>query len=256
MRSANYNQGNRQLNALAGLVSLLPATHPSVLRLRGGNAQLPPRLLLAANATLHWPAAVTAIVAAPDGQQGFMLEVGGGGNSGGDTTVAAAAAAAAVGVGGAASVRRQHGGGQRLPLTHGPISQEQLQGPFDAVIIAAPLTGSGLTFRGLRDVPTIPGRNYQQTTTTIVHGSVRSSYFGVSGEMPYSEVLVAEGAGVPWSSLSRVGTAPDDGVPLWKLASTEAMPHAWLEMMFERGYTVVTSKTWAAPGAYPAFVGI
>ncbi len=53
-------------------------------------------------------------------------------------------------------------------------------------------------------------------------------------------VLVADGAGVPWSGLGLAGhTTGEGGTPVnatvWKLFSREPLPHAWLSMMFERG---------------------
>ena len=62
----NYNQ--RQLNAFAGLVSLLPAVDGRVFCLSGGNSQLPQRLLERANATMALASAVEHVERAADGQ--------------------------------------------------------------------------------------------------------------------------------------------------------------------------------------------
>ena len=48
-------------------------------------------------------------------------------------------------------------------------------------------------------------------------------------------MLVAEGAGVPWSSLGLVGRTASGNATVWKLFSRAVLPHAWLEMMFEKG---------------------
>lgn len=94
-------------------MSLLPVTDPRVFRLRGGNGQLSPAVLRAANATVHLSAAVTAVRRQQDGR--YMLEVG-----------------------------------------------AQAQGPFDTVVLATPLEGSGgLRVEGVA-LPPIPARKYQQ----------------------------------------------------------------------------------------------
>ncbi len=51
---------------------------------------------------------------------------------------------------------------------------------------------------------------------------------------PPATVLVTEDARLPWNSLSLVGHTSGNAT-LWKLFSREGMPHAWLELMFERG---------------------
>lgn len=101
--------------------------------------------------------------------------------------------------------------------------------------------------------------------------------------------MVTEDAGVPWSSLSLGGRTDmaRGNATLWKLFSAAPLPHAWLEMMFERGgwgcwgafpgcvppaalqppapcrhpppllshagYEVAATRVWSTPGAYPAF---
>ena len=54
-----------------------------------------------------------------------------------------------------------------------------MAGPYDAVIIAAPLEQSEIEFDGI-DVARRPKRTYQETVTTYVTGTLRPSYFGVS----------------------------------------------------------------------------
>lgn len=46
---------------------------------------------------------------------------------------------------------------------------------------------------------------------------------------------MTEDARLPWNSLSLVGRTASGNASLWKLFSREGMPHAWLEMIFERG---------------------
>ena len=133
------------------MVSLLPATDPGAFCIMGGNSQLAPRLLQLVNATVHCQAAVAAVQRLPDGR--FELEL----------KPAGAAAAAADEATGDSS-------GEQQPQRHGP---------FDTVIIASPLEASGLAFVGIH-LPIIPARKYQQVVTTLVKGSVRPSYFGLS----------------------------------------------------------------------------
>lgn len=86
---------------------------------------------------------------------------------------------------------------------------------------------------------------------TIILGAVRPSYFGVS-QMDYGVVMVTEDAQVPWSSLSLVGRTASNQT-LWKMFSREPLPHAWQEILFEKGFLVVVEKIWSSPGAYPIF---
>ncbi|KAK9917016.1 hypothetical protein WJX75_010018 [Coccomyxa subellipsoidea] len=55
-----YNQGN-SINALAGMVSLLPTIDGRLFRIKGGNRLLPERLIGAANASLHQGVKVTKV---------------------------------------------------------------------------------------------------------------------------------------------------------------------------------------------------
>lgn len=115
----------------------MPATDPRVLRVAGGNMHLAAGVLAAANATVRTPAAVTAVRRLPDGRyEIYFTEVH-------ESTEAAAAAA---GGGGAA----------------GALAGPSMQGPFDAVIIAAPLEASGIALEGLDKQPFIPARKYRQ----------------------------------------------------------------------------------------------
>lgn len=118
-----------------GLVSLLPATDPQVLRVVGGNGRLAPAVLAAANATVHCPATVTAVRRRADGRYEVVLQSSNGG--------------------GAAVQAPEQQQGQALAEL-----QEQ---PFDAVIIATPLEGSGISLEGV-DPPFIPARKYQQAS--------------------------------------------------------------------------------------------
>ncbi|BDA40407.1 Prenylcysteine oxidase [Coccomyxa sp. Obi] len=61
-----YNQGN-DINALAGMVSLLPTIDGRLFRIKGGNRLLPERLIRAVNASLHQGVRVTRVHRSQDG---------------------------------------------------------------------------------------------------------------------------------------------------------------------------------------------
>lgn len=232
----NYNQGNMQLNALAGMVSMLPATQPGAFRLKGGNGQLAPRLLSAVNATVYCPVTVSGIARLADGRFSLSLAAA----PLGDAGVGAAESCGSAVQEGAAGLGQGGEAGRGADATM----------PFDAVIVATPLEFAHISFSGF-EVPPIPARKFQQTISTFVKGAVRPSYFGLA-EMTYAAILVSdEGAArIPWSSLGLVGRTASDNATLWKLFSREPIPHAWMSMLFERDFEVVATQVWQA---YPAF---
>ena len=120
----------------AGMVALLPATDPNVWRIRGGNGRLAPAVLRAANATVRCPAAVTAVRRLEDGR--FQLELA------------------------AQQGQAAERGGEVQQGQKPAAGQLGGEGPFDAVIVAAPLEGSGISLEGLPDKPLIPARKYQK----------------------------------------------------------------------------------------------
>jgi hypothetical protein len=61
--------------------------------------------------------------------------------------------------------------------------------------------------------------------------------------------MVTEAAAVPWSSLSLLGRTATDNATLWKLFSSQPLPHAWTEMMFEAGASAAAHHD---PAAAPA----
>ena len=56
---------------------------------------------------------------------------------------------------------------------------QEVAGPYDAVVIAAPLEHSGVQFRGLH-LAHRPKRAFQRVVTTYVVGRLRPSFFGVT----------------------------------------------------------------------------
>lgn len=150
------------------MVSLLPATDPGVLRVAGGNGRLAPAVLAAANATVRCPVAVTAVRRLGDGRFALTLKSGGSGSIGASTggTVNAGASGAKGAPQAALHARQQQGeplaaaaGGEAAGVA--VQAEAGAEEAFDAVIIAAPLEGSGLSVQGL-DLPVIPARKYQQ----------------------------------------------------------------------------------------------
>ena len=65
-----------------------------------------------------------------------------------------------------------------IPWPSGMCGAQEVAGPFDAVIIAAPLEQSSLEFKGLH-VGRLPERAYQPVVTTYVTGLLRPSYFNL-----------------------------------------------------------------------------
>ena len=120
------------------MVALLPATDPGVWRIRGGNGRLPPAVLCAANATVRCPVAVSAVRRLEDGR--FQLDL--------------------------ASQQGQAAEQDKTQQQGRPAVQQGAEGPFDAVILATPLEGSGISLEGLPDKPLIPARKYQKARAT------------------------------------------------------------------------------------------
>jgi protoporphyrinogen oxidase len=148
----NYNQENFQLNALAGLVSLLPAADSRLFTIKEGNQELINRTLTAADAHVHLNTAVVSIAALDNGQ----FEVG------------------------------------RIPLLSADQGNSSNSSPelYDAVVIAAPLTDPVAAAESISGVklPFIPQRDYQTTVVTVVKGAVRPTFFGLPpGRMPYGK---------------------------------------------------------------------
>lgn len=63
-------------------------------------------------------------------------------------------------------------------------------------------------------------------------------------------IMLTEGAATPFNSLARVATTATNE-SIWKLFSAApGVPYAWLEMLFEAEFQIVSNKTWHA---YPSF---
>lgn len=80
-------------------------------------------------------------------------------------------------------------------------------GPYDAIVIAAPLLGSNIEFHLSPDEAAaseaVLNQPYQVTVTTyVVAGPLRPDYFKVTRMPPVARVFVTSSAEVPFSSLA------------------------------------------------------
>lgn len=186
----NYNQQNQVLNAMAGLVSYLPAAQPDIYYIKEGNAVLPQKLAAAAALqAVHVGVAVQAVQLRSDRRY---------------DVIAVQQQQATTAAGGDAE--------QNAEISKESYSQPQQQqqqqgtvkyGPYDAVILASPLEGSNITLQGLPEAPKgVGNRTYQTTVTTYIIGSaVNPGYFkvrlwlcacvGVCGQMVTSWLQVS-----------------------------------------------------------------
>jgi prenylcysteine oxidase/farnesylcysteine lyase len=176
----NYNQANINLNALAGLVSLLPAVDSRLYSIKEGNQKLAEGTFHAAGATVYLNSAVCEISAVDGGSGGGAKSKGEGENQ----------------------------GNRKFKITVAGCEESSSNSTcgslYDAVIIATPFqnhpssgnnsakgaTGDGGSFLNITGVtlPTIPKREYQKTVVTIVKGAIRPTFFGLlPGPMPFSK---------------------------------------------------------------------
>jgi hypothetical protein len=180
----NYNQQNVQLNALAGLISLLPAVDPRLYSIKEGNQKLAEGAFAAAKANVHLHSAVREINAVVDNGHGCRV------NNAKTNT--------------AAEISQKF---KILLEDRSDYNSPTCDDLYDAVIIATPFknhpgsggggggggvtgtAGDGGTFLNITGVqlPIIPRRKYQMTVVTIIQGVIRPTFFGLPpGQMPYS----------------------------------------------------------------------
>jgi len=215
----NYNQRNLDLNALAGLVSLLPAVDGRILRLQGGNQALPLEILAAVNASVHLGHSVEKITVQPDGRYTLTFA------EGGQNSVTEPYDIVVVAV----------------PMQLANISFEGIALPriprreYKQVVVTIIRGVPRPTFFGL---PHSEGMPYHEVLVTG-NGAVR---------VPFS-ALARVGQASP-----TVGDASAPPVNfrrgLYKLFSAGPLPAAWLSMLFDAGYDVAANVTWRA---YPVF---
>ena len=115
VNSCNYNQENSALNALAGTVSMFPLASSQGYRIKEGNSRLMQKLLISSGAHPHPTSMVTEVFKYAEG--GYMLWV-----------------------------KREPEGSK--PGAEADISkvEPRLEGPFDYVVIAAPIEVTGMSF--------------------------------------------------------------------------------------------------------------
>ena len=191
----NYNQENVELNALAGLVSLLPVVDSRVFTIREGNQRLAERVLLdASGASVHLNSPVAAIT----GVHPALSRTPGGGGGGRDALMMSSddddeddtVKKYKITLLSRTESSQQEGEAQNRRstlLTGGVVEnsqneigdeEEEEEVLYDVVIVAAPLTGSGIVFNGV-ELPTLPKTRGQETVVTIVKGVLRPTFFGL-----------------------------------------------------------------------------
>ncbi|EFJ43009.1 hypothetical protein VOLCADRAFT_96740 [Volvox carteri f. nagariensis] len=265
----NYNQNNEQMNALAGLVSYMPIAYGAVFQIEGGNRQVVSGLLAASGAQLFTASRVTMVRRRQEDGR-YFLEVR---RSGGIPTTAAGSD---MKDGMKAEDEELKDKADAAAKTEAPAAADAVAavvpedvdprnlrrhemakftkegrwyvfGPYDAVVIATPLLGSGIQFDldgdgnadngdGSREAPgashcedtdavpsgpeTVLHQPYQVTVTTyIVAERLRAGYFNVVRVPPVERVFVTSDAQTPFSSVAMkrldrvegVGDGGDDG---------------------------------------------
>lgn len=206
----NYNQDNT-LNALAGMVSMLPAMDPRVFKIKGGNEQLPQRLLQGAGVHLKRGWSVEEVRSA----KGCRFELH--------------------------AKYRGHRSGDSLASKKMPWEQV-VSGPYEAVVVATPLEHSHLRFYGV-NVRRPPMRTFQRVVTTFVVGCLRASYFGTT-QLPTDQVLTSEGASTHFSVVSPLRRLRD-GRTLYKMFSHDRLGDGLIRAMFDNA-TEVDAHDWYA----------
>lgn len=210
----NYNQGNT-LNALAGMVSMLPAVDSRVFKIKGGNQLLPQRLLLKARAHVKRGWSVEEVRGIAKGC--FQLH----------------------------ATKNYSKSLCGLNNTSKQLPWEQVvSGPYAAVVVAAPLEHSNLKFHGAA-VQRPPDRSFQKVVTSFVAGTLRGSYFGTS-RLPADQILTTEDADTPFSVVSPIQRL-SDGQTLYKLFSQSRLGASLIRDMFDNA-TEVDHHSW---NAYP-----
>eukprot|EP01025_Chloroclados_australasicus_P018855 TRINITY_DN20046_c0_g1_i1.p1 TRINITY_DN20046_c0_g1~~TRINITY_DN20046_c0_g1_i1.p1 ORF type:complete len:510 (+),score=55.11 TRINITY_DN20046_c0_g1_i1:52-1530(+) len=196
----NYNQNNT-LNALAGLISNLASSASELVYIKGGNQQLPEKLLESSKLKLN--SQVNKIAQKEDGK--FEIQIAG---------------------------------------------QEEVEGPFDVVVIAVPLELANIqiSLQEGKKLPTIPFSDFRSCISTYVKGNLKASAFGLEGDVHYGDIFATEKADTFYQSIS-FKTKTTDNSSLYKIFSTEPLTKEQITFLFENG-KVIKSEDWLA---YPHF---
>lgn len=259
----NYGQPWAPAGALCCFTAVAPLAaggSKAAYRIVGGNARLVEALLRRSGATLHLNTTVTSVTATSRGRYilGFSRQDRG-----------ASAAPTPSKDDGSASLRADAGS------VHEASS-------YDYVVLAAPcpqaddlaVNSSGASPNLLNRCSRLP---FQVVYTTLVHGLLDPAALGSLLTAPelngkFSDVLVADGAPLPFSSIglqpsggagadaaaaacAAAGHAPladGLGIPRWKIFSEQQLTADQLGRLFLcHGAGSVVRHEWAAPGAYP-----
>lgn len=106
---------------------------------------------------------------------------------------------------------------------------------FDAVIVATPLEGSGIAFRGIELPPALRGRReFQVVHVTLVAGRLAPNYFGLGGHAALPDtILTTERPAVPFVSICAAGHSALAGRPVYRLFSRSPLSEPLLASLFE-----------------------
>lgn len=231
----------------AGLIALAPSD--GAFTVDGGTGQMPAGLLKLAKADVKLSHRVTKIQRSGSSWKVIV-----------DDSAAAKKA-------------RANGSGGDDPMRADGDAVEGWWGkdPYDAVIVAAPFSQSGIAVEGLDHghrsssamFESAPGGtvSYQTVYTTYVKAKLRRDYFGYAtngkggsgvvedGELP-GFIGTSEGSGAGFSCIGTLNSSVDgNGTRLMKLFSTEKLERGLLERVFEEP-EVPAEERWKA---YPVF---
>ena len=173
---------------------------------------------------------------------------------------------------------RAAGDGAYTVHAHPAGASSNVAAGYDFVVLAAPCPQdhataamAGNLLRRCRPL------EYTHVHTTLVWGVINASFLGGSSRSDpdtaglnaeFADILVADGAPVPFNSIGKVGAAPPaaDGacartmasalppgarLPRWKLFSPARLGDAALSDVFLCREGTPVRHAWDAPGAYP-----
>jgi hypothetical protein len=227
----NYNQQSTTMNALAGLVSYLPAAGSGgVWQVMGGNSLLAARMLHAAMCTTHLNTTVSNI--SYNSTSGFysLTFADGRGTSNFHDVILAVP----------------------MEIAKGKL---QLHG-LPPVSVSVTCTNS-LCLRAERTEAEPPLRQYQRTVSTFVaDGELQPSAFGVN-TMPANTIFVTEDADSDFSSISErwIRVKRDQTVErLYKVFSTAALSIERIKQLFGSNAKIIQYREWMAYPRQAAFV--
>lgn len=189
------------------MVSALPM-NGKLFKIEGGNEQLPQRLLWGAKVHLKYGWSIEEVRLSEGGR--FELH----------------------------AKRSRH----RSTPSEQLAWQQEVVGPYEAVVLATPLEHSGINFRGMA-VKSIPKRTYQKIVTNYIAGRLRASYFGTT-QLPTDLLLTTGHAATPFSVISPIRRLPD-GRTLYKLFSDDRLSSSLRHEMFDN-VTEVDYREWYA----------